>query len=211
MWQKLRDNFVAGIAVILPLAITIWFIDFLYKWISKRLIFPLTKIFTPYLVNPYLEYGVSLTIFVLLILIIIAIGMATRIIFLRKFFSSGEKVFFKIPMIGRLYVAMRQISKAFLGKRGMAFKSVVLVEYPRKGMYSIGFLTAENKGEVEEKTGKKLFNVYIASVPNPATGYFVLVPADEIIELKMSVEDAMKLAISGGAVTAHDDPDLSDD
>ncbi len=203
MWQKLRDNFVAGIAVILPLIITIWLLDILYRWISGRLIKPLTAIFTPYFMNPYLEYTVSMAIFILLILIIIAIGMATRIIFLRRLFSSGERVFFKIPMIGRVYVAMKQISHAFLGRKGTAFKSVVLVEYPRKGIYSIGFLTAENKGEVEEKTGKKLFNVYIASVPNPATGFFVLVPAEEIITLKMSVEDAMKLAISGGAVTPH--------
>lgn len=203
MWQKLRDNFVAGIAVILPLIVTIWLLDILYRWVSGRLIKPLTAIFTPYLTNPYLEHTVSVAIFILLILIIIAIGMATRIIFLRKIFSSGERVFFKIPMIGKVYVAMKQISQAFLGKNGGAFKSVVLVEYPRKGIYSIGFLTGENKGEVEDRTGKKLFNVYIASVPNPTTGYFVLVPAEEIIELKMSVEDAMKLAISGGAVMPH--------
>src|SRR3989338_295202 len=199
MWQKLRDNFVAGIAVILPLAITIWFIDFLYKWISKRLIFPLTKIFTPYLVNPYLEYGVSLTIFVLLILIIIAIGMATRIIFLKKLFFSGEKVFFRIPMIGRLYVAIRQISRVFLGTKSAAFKSVVLIEFPRKGMYSLGFVTAENTGEIEAKMGKKMISIYIASVPNPATGFFYLVPEEEVIPINISLEDAMKLVLSGGA------------
>lgn len=210
MWHKIRDNFIAGVAVILPIIITIWVFTFLYRWVSRRLIYPLTQLFTPYFVNPYLEHSVSIAIFLLLILGIIAIGMATRIIILRRIFASGEKVFFKIPFVGRIYVALKQISQAFLGRKRVAFQSVVLVEFPRKGMYSMGFLTAENKGEVEEKTGKKLFNVYIASVPNPATGFFYLVPEEEIITLKMSVEDAMKLIISGGAVTPHN-VDLSDD
>lgn len=210
MWQKLRDNFVAGIVVILPLVITIWVFSFLYRWISVRLIFPLTKLFTPYLVNPYLEYAVAIAILLLLILGVMAIGMATRIIFLRRIFSSGEKVFFKIPLVGRIYVALKQISHAFLGNKSVAFKSVALVEFPRKGMYAIGFITAEHKGEVEEKTGKKLFNVYIPSVPNPATGFYFLVPEEEIIPINMTVEEAMKLAISGGAVTP-DKVELSDD
>lgn len=210
MWQKLRDNFIAGIAVILPAVVTIWLLMVLYKWINRGLLMPLTKLFTPYLVNPYLEHSVSIAIFILLILIIIAIGMAARIIFIRKIFSSGEKVFFKIPMVGRIYVAMKQLSRAFLGDKSSVFKSVVLVEYPRQGIYSIGFLTSENKGEIHNKTGKKLFNVYVPSVPNPTTGFFVLVPEKEIILLKMSIEDAMKLAISGGAVTPHT-VELSDD
>jgi uncharacterized membrane protein len=203
MWQKLRDNFVAGIAVMLPLVVTLWLLDVLYKWINRGLLLPITKLFTPYFMNPYLEYTVSIAIFLLLILIIVAIGMATRIIFIRKIFSSGEKVFFKIPMVGKIYVAMKQISRAFLGDKSVAFKSVVLVQYPRQGIYSIGFLTSENKGEVEEKTGKKLFNVYVPSVPNPTTGFFVLVPEAEFIILKMSIEDAMKLVISGGAVNPN--------
>ncbi|MBU4488757.1 MAG: DUF502 domain-containing protein [Candidatus Omnitrophica bacterium] len=210
MWKKLRDNFITGIAVILPIFITLWVFDVLYKWINRGLLMPLTKLFTPYLVNPYLEYGVAITIFVLLILIVIAIGMATRIIFLRKLFSSGERMFFKIPMIGRIYVTLKQISRAFLGDKTKAFRGVVLVEFPRKGMYSIGFLTSESIAEIEEKTGKKLVNVYIPSVPNPATGFFYIFPEEEVILLKMSLEDAMKLAISGGAVTP-DTVGLSDD
>ena len=210
MWQKIRDNFIAGIAVILPLVVTLWVFTFLYRWISRRLIYPLTALFTPYVANPYLEYAVSLAIFFLLILGIVAIGMATRIIFLRRLFAHGEKVFFKIPLAGRLYVALKQISQAFLGKKSVAFQSVVLVEYPRKGMYSIGFLTGENRGEVEEITGKKLFNVYIASVPNPATGFFYLVPEEDITILKMSVESAMKLVLSAGAVTPHITDSLED-
>lgn len=210
MWKKLRDNFITGIAVILPLFITIWVFDILYKWINRGLLLPLTRFFTPYLVNPYLEYGVSFTIFLLLILIIVAIGMATRIIFIRRIFSSGERVFFKIPMIGRIYVALKQISKALLGDKTKAFRGVVLVEFPRKGVYSIGFLTAENKGEIEEKTGKRLVSIYVPSVPNPATGFFYFFPEEEVIHLKMGLEDAMKLTISGGAVTPNSS-ELSDD
>lgn len=210
MWHKIRGNFIAGVAVILPLVITIWVFTFLYRWISGRLIYPLTALFTPYIANPYLEYAVSIAIFFLLISGIIAIGVATRIIFFRRIFASGEKIFFKIPLAGKIYVALKQISQAFLGRKRAAFKNVVLIEFPRKGMYAIGFVTAEHGGEIEEKVGKKLISVYIASVPNPATGFFFLVPEDEIIILKMSVEDAMKLALSGGAVTPHD-VDSADD
>ncbi len=187
--------------VILPLAITLWLLALFYDAININVLIPLTKFFKPHITNVYIEYGVRTTIFLLLIGLVLLIGLATRILFIRKLFAFGERMFFRIPMIGKAYVTIRQISRAFLGDRKGIFKAAVLLEYPRKGVYSIGFLTSSSKGEVRSKTAKKLVNIFIPTTPNPTSGILLLVPEEEIVNLDMSVEEAMKLVISGGIVT----------
>lgn len=204
MLTKLRDNFIAGIAVILPIAITLWLFVILYRTINDGVLNPLIKYFRPYLTNIYLEYAARTAVFLVLIVIVVLIGLATRIIFIRKFFSAGERIFFKIPMIGKAYVTIKQMSKAFLGERKGIFKVPVLVEYPRRGLYSIGFLTSDSKGEIQKKIGKKLVNIFVPTTPNPTSGILLLTPKDEIKVLDMSVEEAMKLVISGGIVAPRE-------
>lgn len=200
MLQKFRDNFIAGIAVILPMAVTVWLFTVCYHAINDRILNPLIKYFNPYLTNIYLVYGARTLAFLLLIAIVVIVGLATRIIFIRKLFSTGERVFFKIPMIGKAYVTIKQMSKAFLGDRKGIFKAPVLVEYPRKGLHAIGFLTSNAKGEIQRKTEKRLVNIFVPTTPNPTSGILLLVPEEEMIRLDMSVEEAMKLVISGGMV-----------
>ena len=200
MFNRFRDNFIAGIAVILPAAVTLWLFSVIYRVINNKLLNPLIKNLRPYLTNIYLEYGARTVVFLALIFIVGLIGLATRIIFIRKFFSSGERIFFKIPMIGKVYVTIKQMSRAFLGDRKGVFKAPVLVEYPRRGVYAIAFLTSDAKGEIQQKTRKKLINVFIPTTPNPTSGILLLTPKDEVIYLDMSVEEAMKLVISGGMV-----------
>ena len=200
MLNKFRDNFIAGIAVILPVAVTLWLLSVTYNVINNKLLNPLIKNLRPYLTNIYLEYGARTVVFLALIFIVGLIGLATRIIFIRNFFSSGERIFFKIPMIGKVYVTIKQMSRAFLGDRKGVFKAPVLVEYPRRGVYAIAFLTSDAKGEIQQKTRKKLINVFIPTTPNPTSGILLLTPKDEVIYLDMSVEEAMKLVISGGMV-----------
>jgi len=207
MFLRLRDNFIAGIAVILPIAVTLWLLTLLYDTININVLIPLTKYFKPHIANVYLEFGVRAVIFLLLITFVILIGLATRIIFIRKLFSFGERLLFKIPMVGKAYVTIRQISRALLGDRKGIFKAAVLVEYPRKGVYSIGFLTSPSKGEVQRKTDKRLVNIFIPTTPNPTSGILLMVPEEELINLDMSVEEAMKLVISGGMVTPGDLPE----
>lgn len=204
MLTKLRDNFITGIAVLLPAAITIWLLSMIYHAINDNVLNPLIKNLRPYLTNIYLEYGARTIVFLVLLLIVVLIGLATRIIFIRKVFSAGEKIFFKIPMIGKVYVAIKQMSKVFLGERKGVFKMPVLVEYPRRGVYAIAFLTADAKGEIQRKTNKRLVNVFIPTTPNPTSGILLLTPEDEIIPLSMSVEEAMKLVISGGVVAPEE-------
>lgn len=200
MLTKFRDNFIAGIVVILPLVVTLWLLAALYHAINDGILNPLIKYFRPYITNIYVEYGARTIVFLLLLAFVVLMGLATRILVIRKFFSAGEKLFFRIPMVGKVYVTMRQMSKAFLGERKGIFKTPVLVEYPRKGIYSIGFLTSDSKGEIQRRTDKKLINIFVPTTPNPTSGMLLMVPEDEIIALNMSVEEAMKLVISGGMV-----------
>ena len=206
MLNRFRGNFITGIIVILPIAITLWVLRIIYRMINDGMLNPLLKLLRPYLTSNYLEYGAKAIIFVLLIMIVMLIGLGTRILFIRKVFSAGEKLFFKIPMIGRVYVAIKQISKAFLGGRKGVFKAPVLVEYPRRGVYSIGFLTSETMGEIQQKTKKKLLNIFVPTTPNPTSGILLLTPEDEITRLNMSVEEAMKLVVSGGMVVPPETP-----
>jgi uncharacterized membrane protein len=206
MWTKFRDNFIAGIAVIFPSIITWWLVVLLYRVLNNWFLNPVIKYFKPYLIHVYLEYGARTLLFLLLVAIVMLIGLATRVLFLKKIFSAGEKMFFKMPMIGRIYVATKQMSKALFGEHKGIFKSPVLVEYPRKGLYSIGFITGfidsgSKNGKIHQKIDKKLVNLYVPTTPNPATGMLLLVPEDELITLDMSIEEAMKLVISGGIVT----------
>ena len=200
MWVKFRDNFIAGIAVILPAAVTLWLLFAIYDAVNLGVLNPLMKDLRPYLTNVYLERGARTVLFLALILLVSLVGLATRVIFIRKAFNSGEKIFFKIPMIGKVYVTIKQMSRAFLGERKGIFKAPVLVEYPRRGVYSIAFLTSDAKGEIQQKTKKKLVNVFVPTTPNPTSGILLMTPEDELITLNMSVEEAMKLVISGGMV-----------
>ncbi|MEA3305367.1 MAG: DUF502 domain-containing protein [Candidatus Omnitrophota bacterium] len=200
MLQKLRDYFFTGIIVILPAALTLWLLAIIYKTVNESVLTPLMKYFKPYLSHVYLEYVAKTAIFLALLTIVVLVGMATRIIFIRKLFSSGERIFFKIPMFGKIYITMKQMSKAFLGERKGVFKAAVLIEYPRKGVYSIGFLTSKGKGEIQHKTKKKIVNVFMPTTPNPTSGILLLTPEDELLHLDMSVEEAMKLVMSGGMV-----------
>jgi len=202
MFGKFRYNFITGIVVLLPAAITLWLLVILYRAISNWVLNPIMKIFEPYLINIYLEYTVKIALFLILVILVALIGLATRVLFIRRLFSTGERIFFKVPMLGKVYITIRQISKAIFGEHKSIFKAPVLVEYPRKGVYSIGFLTSENKGEIQKKTGKKLVNVFIPTVPNPTTGALLLIPEEEVITLDMSIEEAMKLIISGGIITS---------
>ena len=200
MLTKLRDNFITGIAVILPAVVTIWLLSVISHGVNENILNPLIKYFKPYFTNIYLEYGARTIVFIALILIVTFIGLATRVIFIRKLFSAFESMFFKIPMIGKVYVAIKQMSRVFLGDRKGIFKAPVLVEYPRKGVHSIAFLTSDAKGEIQQKIKQKLVNVFLPTTPNPTSGMLLLVPEDEVIYLNMSVEEAMKLVISGGMV-----------
>jgi uncharacterized membrane protein len=105
----------------------------------------------------------------------------------------------KIPLISRVYLAVQQIRDVFVNREGAVFQQVVLLEYPRKGIQAVGFVTSDEQGIVQETTGKTLWAVFVPTTPNPTSGFLLYLPPDDLIPLDMSVEDAMKLIVSGGA------------
>ena len=138
--------------------------------------------------------------FITLVLLVILTGMLTRNLIGKKLIEFGDRIMARIPIFNRIYTAVQQISQAFLTKKGTVFRKAVLVEYPRKGVYAIGFLTSESRGEVQERTETEMCNVFLPTTPNPTSGFLLLIPKNEITPLDMTIEEALKLVISGGTV-----------
>lgn len=201
MFAGIRKNFITGLAVLFPLVITIWFVRLIIIKTNLVVLEPLMKALRPFLGNVTFEYSARILLFIIIVLIVALIGFGTRVLVLRKFFSHWEKLFYRVPMAGKIYSVTKDMSHAFLGQSKGIFTRVVLVEFPRKGIYSIGFVTSEGKGEVQDKTEEKVINVFIPTTPNPTSGYLILVPEKELINLDMSIADGMKLVISGGIVS----------
>lgn len=197
---RIWNSFITGFAVLMPAVITILIIRFIVVNINLVLFAPMLDAFQPYLSNSYLVMLFKVLVIAAIIAVVSLIGLAARVITLRKIFSFGERIFFKVPMIGKIYNATKQISRAFLGQGKTIFKKVVLIQYPRKGLWSIGFMTEEMSGEIETKIGEEMVSVFVPTTPNPTSGIYLLVPKKEAVFLDMNVEDGLKLVVSGGAI-----------
>ncbi|MFH1752777.1 MAG: DUF502 domain-containing protein [Candidatus Omnitrophota bacterium] len=199
--KRIRNDFLTGLAIILPITITFFIFDFIVKSLNRKLLEPIVKTINPYMTGPYVTLLAKIIIFIFILFIIVIIGAAARVLIVRRFFSFWERLFLKIPMISNIYKAFKQISSAFIGEGRAMFKGVALVEYPRKGMYSIAFVTAsKGKKEMVDKAGKELVNLFVPTAPNPTSGIFIAVSKAELELLDMSIEDAFKLIVSAGAV-----------
>ena len=202
MFHRIRNYFITGVAIIFPVAFTVIIIRFLVVKINSYVLNPLVGLLTR---NPYLsEYSIFIAkvlVFIIAIFLISLIGWAANIIFLRRLFGFGERIFVKVPMIGKIYSVTKEIGSAFLGQGKTFFKRVVLIEYPRKGVYSIGFSTGAGKGEIKNTIGTDLVSVFIPTTPNPTSGIFLLVPKGDVKFLDMSVEDGLKIVVSSGTIT----------
>jgi len=201
MITRIRNNFLTGVAIIFPLTITIIIIRYLVIKINSYILNPLVNLLeiTPYL-SQYSLYIAKMLVFILVILLIALVGWAANIIFLRKLFGFGEQLFRKIPMVGKVYSVTKEIGSAFLGKEKAFFKRVVLIEYPRKGAYSIGFETGKGVGEIKNATGRELVSIFVPTTPNPTSGIFLLIPKEDVKFLDMTVEEGLKIVVSSGTI-----------
>lgn len=202
MFSRFRKYFITGVAIIFPMAITVIIVRFLVIKINSYILNPLVAMLR---INPFLtEYSLVIAkwiVFFLVVSCISLIGWAANILFLRKTFGFGERIFLKVPMIGKIYSVTKEIGYAFLGRGKAFFKKVVLIEYPRKGIYSIGFLTAEESAKaIRDISGKDLLSIFVATTPNPTSGFFLLMPKEDTKILDMTVEEGMKLVVSSGAI-----------
>ncbi|MFH1395514.1 MAG: DUF502 domain-containing protein [Candidatus Omnitrophota bacterium] len=208
-WNAFLIYFINGIVLLLPVVITIVLIRFLAIQLNNIVLDPIMKLFAPVVMGFRRIYVAKTLIFLLIIFLIAAIGWGARILFIKRFFSHGEKLLIKVPILGRIYNASKQIFSALVGQGKTIFKQVVMLEYPRKGIYSIGFTTGDAKGELDQVIGKESLSVFVPTTPNPTSGLFLVVPKEEIYFLKMGVEDGMKLVISGGSFSPYHETDES--
>jgi uncharacterized membrane protein len=200
MFKSLRKNFITGVAVIIPAVVTYWLIIFVLTPFDALFVTKAVTRLKPYYLGIMNEFFIRTGLYILIIAAIALIGFGTRVLVLKRLFSYLEKKFFQVPMLGKVYSATREISHAFLGESKSIFTRVVLVEFPRSGIYAIGFVTSEGKGEVQDKTVEKVINVFVPTTPNPTSGFLLIVPEKEMISLDMSIEEGLKLVISGGVV-----------
>lgn len=195
--HALRNTFLTGLFITLPLAVTIVVIRFVFNGVDgifSPLITRLLILFGAHLEPEYRIPGIGVVVTVSLIF---AVGIITKYYAGRKMIAMGESLIVKIPGLKGIYSASKQMIETF-SNGGMAFKKVAMIEYPRKGIYTIVFITNTGKSEISARAGKDVVNVFIPTTPNPTSGFFLALPKEDVTELDMSVEDGFKLIISGG-------------
>ena len=199
--QDLKNDLIAGLLVVIPLATTIWLTITIANWVVNFL----TRI--PKQINPFddlnpilvtlLNLGVGLAVPLLCILLI---GLMARNIGGRWLLDVGEDVLEAIPLAGAVYKTLKQLLETLLKDTNGKFRRVILVEYPRRGIWAIAFVTGSMSNEIQAQMVRPVISVFIPTTPNPTTGWYAVVPEDEVINLSMSIEDAFKVVISGGIV-----------
>jgi len=196
--HKLRKYFLTGLLVVVPIAMTILVVRWLVHFVDSLLMAVLPEALRPEVLYGLPVPGVGLVATLLLILLI---GVLAANIFGRSLVTFSEKLVDRIPFVKGIYLLFKQVSDTVLNRDRGAFRKVVLIEYPRKGIWAVAFVTGVTKGEVQEITEQRLVNIFVPTTPNPTSGFYILVPEGDMIELSMTVEEAFKLVISGGMVT----------
>ena len=188
--NKLRNYFFTGIIVLIPIGITLYLTKFFIQ-VSEKLI--------PQEINPnnYLPFSIPGLEIILSIIIITIVGGLSLSFLGKKVLQFINELFKKIPFLRTIYSAITQMTESFSGKDN-AKKSVVLIEYPRKGSWAVGFATKKNKSEISKKTEKNLINVFVPTTPNPTSGFLLMFPEEEVIYLDMTFEEASKFIVSAG-------------
>ena len=190
---KLRNYFITGVVVLIPIGFTLYLTKILIS-ISSKLI--------PKNINPnfYLPFNIPGVEIIISILLITIVGGLSLSFFGRRILKLIDDLFKRIPFLRTVYSAIVQMTETF-SKKDDSKNSVVLVEYPRKGVWAVGFATKENKGEMSQKTGKSLINVFVPTTPNPTSGFLLMFPIEDVIYLNMSFEEASKFIVSAGTST----------
>jgi uncharacterized membrane protein len=196
------------VIVLVPLLLTIWIIEQLFNLLSGVLYGPVSLIFggaehldDPLLLGLRVEHLVPVLSLLALLLIIFILGLIARNVLGARALAFGERILIRIPIIRRIYLAVSQISDAFLSNKKGAFKRAVLFEYPRRGMWSVGFVTNdEGSSALQHMPPDDYYFVFLPTTPNPTSGFMLVIPQKDCVDLAMPVEDALKLIISGGAV-----------
>jgi uncharacterized membrane protein len=209
LFARWRASFLTGLLIVLPgvitLAVVKWFFGTVASFTDTLLFF------LPYFLEPKLIYENgesgpmfwhwSLLAFLVAVGSVTAIGVLARYYIGKRLIAWADNLMLRVPVLNKIYGTIKQVDGAFTSGKKSSFKTVVLVEYPREGIYSVGFITSEQAEEVEQKTGKKCVCIFIPTTPIPTGGFLIIVPEDQVIKLDISVADGFKYIISIGAIS----------
>ena len=213
-FARWRASFFAGLAVVLPGVITLAIVKWFFGTVSSftdALLFFLPHFLDPQFIyqdgqsGPMFWYW-SLLALLLAVVMVSVIGVLARYYFGKRMIAWADGMMLRVPVLNKIYGTIKQVDEALTSGKKSSFKTVVLVEYPREGIYSVGFITSEQEDEVQMKTGKKCVCVFIPTTPIPTSGFLILLPEEKIIKLEMSVADGFKYIISVGALTQEQKP-----
>ncbi len=199
--SRIRGYFLAGILVTAPLGITAYLAWLIITFIDERITPLLPAKYNPETYLPFSLPGLGL---VILIIVLTLIGALTAGLLGRWLLQTGERILNRMPVIRSVYSATKQIFETVLAQQSNAFREAVLVEYPRRGIWAIAFITGRTEGEVQNLTEEETVNIFLPTTPNPTSGFLLFLPREEVVHLDMSVEEAIKMVISGGIVTPPD-------
>jgi len=201
MLKHLRNYFITGIIILLPLGVTVMVVQFLLKNIGANT----SKFFFWFLdantrnqawLTPLLDFAAI----IIVVILITFLGIISKYFLGRFLVNVTESIVEKVPFVNTVYRTAKQIVDTFSKEHRAVFQKSVLIEYPRPGVFALGFITSRAKGEVQDKTQAEVINVFVPTTPNPTSGFLLMLPKDQVIELDMSIGDCMKVIISGGAV-----------
>jgi uncharacterized membrane protein len=197
--EILQRYFLAGLLVFLPVVITLWFLG----WVIRLMDGLLDVLPTGLHPNSYLPFAIPGLGAVFTIALILFLGFLTKGVATRRFLAAWDGIFVQIPIFRGVYTAVQKLVQTFLGQ-SQTNRQVVMIEYPRKGIYTVGFAMGRAWHELEKKNEAPLVNVFVPTTPNPTSGFYLLVPTNEVAPLNMSMEEALKLITSGGLITPDD-------
>ncbi len=204
MKPRLKNIFLAGLAVTIPVGVTIYILIFLIDLMDGLLRF----IPAPYHPDSFLGFRVPGLGVIATVLLIFASGLLATSYAGEKLFRLAETLVDRIPLVRGIYQAIKQIVQTMVSKEGQSFKKVVLMEFPRQGLYTVAFVTGIPSGEIRDKFGAPCINVFIPTTPNPTSGFYLIVPEASVTPLEISVEEAFKLIISGGILAPAENKEL---
>jgi uncharacterized membrane protein len=192
--KKIQTVFIAGLIVVVPIGLTVWILIWIFNGVEGLLAPVVAWIFERFGAEPVAGVGFGITV-----VLIFVVGAITTNFIGKRLVRWGESMLAKVPIARHLYVAFREVFRGFSEENASSFLAVVLVEFPAKGMRTIGFITYEDV----DKDGRPLINVFIPTTPNPTSGFLEILHEEDIIRTSIPVEDALKMVISGGRMSPH--------
>jgi len=203
--EAIRRYFVAGILFFAPIGVTVWAIASIIVWLDNLLLPRFLKLVLPGIEEPP---SVPLLGMLFTFVVILFLGVIARHLLGGEFQRAWERLLARVPVARSIYGGVKQLAEAIFASSSHSsrFRRVVLIEFPRRGIYALAFTTGAAKGIVQEKTEQEMINCFVPTTPNPTSGFYLLVPNDELIEIELSVEDAFKLVMSAGLVSPENLP-----